>query len=68
MPWGWEQAAKAERRKKAELTAAEAAARKAARDYDPAMVVQEKVAKKQTDDIKGKDKKPAPGGGAPGMS
>ena len=65
VPWGWEHAAKDERRKKAEQAAADAAARKAAREYDPAMTVKEKVAKSQPDDKKGKNgTKAAPGGGA----
>jgi predicted metal-dependent peptidase len=56
VPWGWEKEAKDERKKKAAANVAKEAAAKAAREYDPATVVQEKVVKKQPEDFKGKGK------------
>jgi hypothetical protein len=43
VPWGWEAAAKAERKQKAAENVAKEAAAKAAREFDPSNATSEKV-------------------------
>lgn len=60
VPWGFEQAARAERKKKAAANVAAQASAKAAKEYDPANAVAQKVIKVQTGDRAGQNKSGLP--------
>jgi len=59
VPWGFEQAARAERKQKAAANIAAQASAKAAKEYDPANVVAKKVPKLQAGDRAGQKKSAA---------
>lgn len=63
VPWGFEKAQKEEKRRRSEQHMAEVAARKAAREFDPAMAVAEKVKKTQPEERKGHKSGAMPSGG-----
>lgn len=63
MPWGWEKALKEDKRRKEEEKRAQQAAQKAAREFDPSMVVKEKSKTGKIEDNKKKGAKVPPATG-----